>query len=70
MARTARSTPAPCPNAGDAGTVVYDAAVFAAFAPQTAADMIDRAPGFSPNEADQRRGFAGTGANVLLDGVR
>lgn len=53
-----------------ADTVVYEAAFFAGFSPQTAAEMIERVPGFTLSEGDDRRGFAGTAGNVLIDGVR
>ncbi|MBU6372686.1 MAG: hypothetical protein KJS97_08155 [Alphaproteobacteria bacterium] len=74
------AAPAPAPAAAAAPTdaaavsttdkVVYDNAFFARFSPQTASDMIERLPGFTLNEGDQRRGFAGTAGNVLIDGVR
>ena len=50
--------------------VVYEAAFFKGFAPQTALDMVARLPGFSLTEGDDRRGFAGAGGNVLIDGQR
>lgn len=57
-------------SASTADKVIYEAGYFTSFSPQTAADMIERVPGFSLNEGDQRRGFAGTAGNVLIDGVR
>jgi len=49
----------------------YPASDFAAYAPQTALDMVRRTPGFVLNEGDQRiRGYGATEGNVLVDGVR
>jgi hypothetical protein len=53
-----------------AGTVGYDAAFFAAYRPQTALDMVARTPGFTLQDGNDRRGFAGALGNVLIDGER
>ena len=48
----------------------YDAAYFADQRPNTAYDMIGRLPGFTFNDGNTARGFAGTAGNVLIDGQR
>src|SRR5262245_48925412 len=52
-----------------AGAVVYEPDFFASFAPQTALDMVRRVPGFTVDEGEERRGFAGAVGNVLIDGA-
>lgn len=71
----AQSTPAPTPpvqaSDGAASTedgFVYDAGFYAKFAPQTALEIVERTPGFVLDEGADRRGLAGTGGNVLIDG--
>jgi hypothetical protein len=57
--------------AESASRVVYVAADYAAFAPQTALDMVKRTPGFLLDQGDEDvRGFGGAGGNVLIDGAR
>jgi hypothetical protein len=54
-------------------TVQYEASFYAQFSPRTALDMINHTPGFtleSGEEGDERRGFEGAVANVLVDGQR
>ena len=54
-----------------ASRVVYVAADYAAFAPQTALDMVLRTPGFLLDDGDPDvRGFGGAAGNVLVDGAR
>jgi hypothetical protein len=50
--------------------LVYGAEFFAPNRPDTAYDMILLLPGFTFEEGDQVRGFAGAAANVLIDGRR
>lgn len=58
-------------QAAQAATEAYPAAFFAAYAPQTALDMVGRLPGFRPDfGAEGVRGFAEAGGNVLVDGAR
>jgi hypothetical protein len=69
----ARAQAAPVPVAATPATsdkIVYEGDFFTAFAPQTALDMIARLPGFTLDEGDDRRGFAGAAGNVLIDGAR
>jgi len=49
-------------------TISYDADYFASAAPRTALDMVERVPGFTLDEGEERRGFAGAQSNVLIDG--
>ncbi|MEZ5995086.1 MAG: TonB-dependent receptor [Hyphomonadaceae bacterium] len=58
------------PPANAADRVVYEAAAFAQYNPQTALDMVRQTPGFSLDDGDGRRGFSGAVGNVLIDGVR
>lgn len=51
-------------------TAVYEASFFARYAPVTALDMVRNLPGFTLDEGDQTRGFAGGAGNILIDGER
>ncbi|MBL6853018.1 MAG: TonB-dependent receptor [Alphaproteobacteria bacterium] len=57
-------------SAPPSGLLVYDEAYFADARPNTAMDMIRRLPGFAFDNGQSARGFAGTAANVLIDGQR
>jgi len=61
---------APQPTQAPDGRVLFPPSFFAEFAPQSALDMVRRVPGFSLDGGDNRRGFSGAGANVLIDGER
>ncbi len=52
------------------GVIRYPASFFAAAQPNTAADMIDRLPGFVFDEGADVRGLGGAAGNVLIDGLR
>ncbi len=52
------------------GVTVYDLDFFARYNPQNALDMVQQLPGFSVDGGDNRRGFAATAGNVLVDGER
>jgi outer membrane receptor protein involved in Fe transport len=54
--------------AQQAAGVVYEPDFFAQFSPRTALDMVSRVPGFTLDEGEDRRGFAGAQSNVLIDG--
>ncbi|HYD88815.1 MAG TPA: TonB-dependent receptor [Vitreimonas sp.] len=54
--------------AQEAGRLVFQPDFFAAYEPQSALDMVQRVPGFSIDEGEDRRGFAGAQGNVLIDG--
>jgi hypothetical protein len=64
--------PQPCSTApATADRVVFEAAAFAQYNPQTALDMVRQTPGFTLDGGDdERRGFSGAVGNVLIDGVR
>ncbi len=70
----AQEAPAPIAQAPVAttenGSLHYDAAYFAQYAPRTALDMVNQTPGFTLNGGDDRRGFSGAVGNVLIDGQR
>lgn len=57
-------------SSADAQTVAFEAEFFAAFAPRTALDMVERVPGFSIDEGEERRGFSGAQSNILINGER
>lgn len=63
IAAAAQAQPAP------GGVVTYEADYFAVFTPRTALDMVERVPGFTLDEGEERRGFAGAAGNVLIDGA-
>lgn len=72
-AQDSQDAPPPTPAGGAPaanGRVVFGSDFFAQFAPQNALDMVNRVPGFSLDEGDDRRGFAGAAGNVLIDGRR
>ncbi|HEY1630026.1 MAG TPA: TonB-dependent receptor [Rhizomicrobium sp.] len=56
--------------AGEPSVLSYAPAYFADQRPNTAYDMIGRLPGFTFNDGNTARGFAGTAGNVLIDGQR
>lgn len=68
MARDIRADPPA--GAEQAGVTRYEPDFFAAARPNTAADMLDRVPGFSLDTGENVRGFAGAAGNVLIDGAR
>ncbi len=49
---------------------IYDAAVFARFAPQTALDMVRQLPGFVITQSSGDRGLGEATQNVLINGQR
>lgn len=65
--------PAAAPQDADPaqrGVIPYAPEFFAAAQPSTALDMIVRLPGFSLDQGDNVRGFAGASGNVLINGER
>ncbi len=54
----------------DNGRLIYDAAVFARFVPQTAGDMVRQIPGFTITELSGDRGLGEASQNVLINGAR
>lgn len=62
-------------QAAEIDNLVYDASFFAEARPETAWDMVKRIPGFTfdsgiSQNGTQARGYAGSGGNVLIDGMR
>lgn len=53
-----------------AGKRIFLPAYFDSDNPQTAADMVQRIPGFGIDDGDNVRGFGGAAGNVLIDGAR
>ncbi|MEL7043115.1 MAG: hypothetical protein AAGL90_16475 [Pseudomonadota bacterium] len=49
-------------------TLVFEPNFFQRFVPQTALDMVERVPGFSLDQGENRRGLAGAAGNILIDG--
>lgn len=64
------ATSASAQDESKGSTLTYDPAFFAQARPNTAYDMIARLPGFTFNDGNSARGFAGTAGNVLIDGQR
>lgn len=64
------AAPAVAQEREQASSQSYAAEYFAPFNPVTAEDMVRRLPGFSFDSGDDRRGFAGTAGNVLINGER
>jgi hypothetical protein len=54
----------------DSSATVYASDYFARFNPVTAEDMVKRIPGFTLQDGQDRRGFAGASGNVLINGER
>ena len=49
--------------------VTYEPSFFSAHAPQSALDMVRRVPGFALSEGEDRRGYAASAGNVLINGA-
>lgn len=58
------------PSSITADRVIYEAARFAQYNPQTALDMVRQVPGFALDGGADRRGFSGAVGNLLIDGIR
>lgn len=52
------------------GAPSYPASYFTPFNPVTAEDMVRRTPGFTLSDGQDRRGFAASAGNVLINGER
>lgn len=57
-------------TAAQRGVIAYPPAFFTDARPSTALDMITRVPGFTLDQGDSVRGFAGAAGNVLINGER
>lgn len=53
-----------------AGAQSFDVAFFKQYNPVTAADMVNRVPGFEIDDGETLRGFGATAGNVLVNGER
>lgn len=53
-----------------AGIRVFEHSYFLEFNPRTAMDLVQRTPGFSPQQQSGGRGLAGVRSNVLINGER
>lgn len=62
-------TTAPATPAGE-GVQVFDATYFKQYNPVTAADIVNRVPGFDIDDGEALRGFGATAGNVLVNGER
>lgn len=71
-ASLAQTAPDPMPVAGKPaeGVQVFDAAHFKQYNPVTAADIVNRVPGFDIDDGETLRGFGATAGNVLVNGER
>jgi hypothetical protein len=52
------------------GVQTFDAAYFRQYNPVTAADIVNRVPGFEIDDGEALRGFGATAGNVLVNGER
>lgn len=52
------------------GVQVFEAAYFRQYNPVTAADIVNRVPGFEIDDGEALRGFGATAGNVLVNGER
>jgi hypothetical protein len=64
------AAPAPAEAPAQEGVTSYPASFFAGAHPNTAADMINRLPGFTLDTGSGVRGYEGAAGNVLIDGQR
>ncbi|HOZ26315.1 MAG TPA: TonB-dependent receptor [Hyphomonadaceae bacterium] len=71
MAQQAPTQPTqPAPRAASEGVQIFDVAFFKQYNPVTAADMVNRVPGFEIEDGEVLRGFGATAGNVLVNGER
>ena len=67
----AQETPQPAPEqAAQEGVRTFEAAYFRQYNPVTAADIVNRVPGFEIDDGETLRGFGATAGNVLVNGER
>ena len=69
-AQTAPPPAAPQAEAAQQGVLIFTPDFFADQRPNTALDMVNRVPGFSVQDGDGSRGFAGAVGNILINGSR
>ncbi len=70
----AQGTPAPAPTPVEStsteGVQTFEAGYFKKYNPVTAADIVNRVPGFDIDDGEALRGFGATAGNVLVNGER
>jgi hypothetical protein len=69
-AAVAAETAQPPQSVAASGKQIFAPDYFSQYGPVTALDMVDHVPGFTIDEGNDRRGFADTGGNTLIDGER
>ena len=69
-APTGPTAQAPLDDAAQKGVLVFTPDFFAAQRPNTALDMVERVPGFSPDDGSGARGFEGAVGNILINNNR
>jgi len=67
---TGPTSQAPLADARQQGVLVFTPDFFAAQRPNTALDMVNRVPGFSPDDGSGARGFEGAVGNILINNAR
>lgn len=67
---TGPTSQAPLDDAAQKGVLVFTPDFFAAQRPNTALDMVERVPGFSPDDGAGTRGFEGSVGNILINNNR
>jgi hypothetical protein len=61
---------APAQTAAQDGVQTFEAVYFRQYNPVTAADIVNRVPGFEIDDGESLRGFGATAGNVLVNGER
>ena len=67
---TGPTSQAPLDDATQKGVLVFTPDFFAGQRPNTALDMVERVPGFSPDDGTGARGFEGAVGNILINNNR
>lgn len=67
---TGPTATAPLDDATQKGVLVFTPDFFAGQRPNTALDMVERVPGFSPDDGTGARGFEGAVGNILINNNR
>ena len=67
---TGPTATAPLDDAAQKGVLVFTPDFFASQRPNTALDMVERVPGFSPDDGAGTRGFEGSVGNILINNNR
>jgi hypothetical protein len=67
---TGPTSQAPLDDATQKGVLVFTPDFFASQRPNTALDMVERVPGFTPDDGAGTRGFEGSVGNILINNNR